>query len=123
MKKLKLFDIIIVLAVIAASAAFLLSSRDTENGKYVSVAARGADFVFSLSEDGEHKLESNGHSLVLVIEKGEAYVKDADCPDKYCESKGKISKTGEYIVCAPAGIFIKITGEGAQNGEYDAIVG
>lgn len=123
MKKLKLFDIIIVLAVIAASAAFLLSSRDTENGKYVSVAARGADFVFSLSEDGEHRIGSNGHSLVLVIEKGEAYVKDADCPDKYCVSKGTISKTGEYIVCAPAGIFIKITGEGAQNGEYDAIVG
>ena len=120
----KLFDCIIVLAIIAASAAFLFVFSNGENGKQVSVSCQGADLVFSLEEDCEKTITSKGYTLVIAVENGEAYVKEASCPDKYCEKSGRISKTGERIICAPAGVLIKIINKG-ENDEaaYDAVAG
>ena len=119
MKKLKLFDYIIVLAVIAASAAFLFAFKSNEKGKQVSVSYPGADLVYSLDTDREVTIESNGHTLVLVINDGEAYIKESDCRDQYCVKAGKISKVGEKAVCAPARLVVKIT-DGGGSGEEDA---
>ena len=55
----------------------------------------------------------------LVIENGIAYVTDADCPDQVCIRMGKISKTGENIVCLPHKLVIQVEGDVGQESEYD----
>ena len=78
--------------------AFLLVSTPTSSEKYV------------LSDDREIYIEEGGYTLVIVIEDGAAYVHDSSCPDKLCKSLGRISHSGETVVCAPAGVSLKILG-------------
>ena len=55
-----------------------------------------------------------GHNQ-LVIKEGEAYMDESDCPDHYCEDQGKVSKTGETIVCLPHKLVVEvITGEASD---------
>ena len=60
-----------------------------------------------------------GGSNRIVIQDGFVYMADADCPDKLCEHMGKISKTGENIVCMPHRVVVEIVGDGS---ELDSVV-
>ena len=55
----------------------------------------------------------------MVIDGGEAYVKDASCADKVCEHTGRISRVNQSIVCLPGGVVVKIVG----SGEFQADTG
>ena len=63
---------------------------------------------YSLSEDGEFLL--NGGTNTLVISGGEAYISEADCPDGLCVSQGRISRTGQTVVCLPNRVMLRIVG-------------
>ena len=65
-------------------------------------------------------VESNGYTLYITIDNGCVFVKQTDCPNHLCRSQGKISKTGQSIVCIPAGLIITI--EGGMS-DADIIVG
>ena len=56
---------------------------------------------------------------ILEIKNGMAYVTEADCPDQVCIRMGKISKTGENIVCLPHKLVIQVEGDVGQKSEYD----
>lgn len=45
---------------------------------------------------------------VVVIENGEAYMKEASCPDGLCMKQGHISKAGESIICLPHKVVLRI---------------
>jgi hypothetical protein len=47
----------------------------------------------------------------VTSENGEIYIEESDCPDKVCVRSGRISKSGEGIICAPNRVAIKINGE------------
>ncbi len=93
-----------------------------EKGSFVQVSVDGAiTDVFPLSEDIEIRIEGyNGGTNTLVIESGQAFLKDTSCPDHLCEKMGRISSSGQSIICLPNRVVVEITGA-AQ--EYDAVVG
>ncbi len=70
-----------------------------------------------LSDDTTYTAETQTGTNVVIIENGEAYIRDADCPDKLCVHMGHISKKGDNIVCVPHKLVIEISG-GEEN-EYD----
>ena len=47
---------------------------------------------------------------------------DADCPDKLCVKTGRISKTGETIVCLPHRVVVEIIGAAADDSGVDLFV-
>ena len=53
-----------------------------------------------------------------------AHVTDADCPDQVCIRMGKISKTGENIVCLPHKLVVQLEGDSAadEQDELDVII-
>ena len=53
-------------------------------------------------DDGYNRVE---------IHDGVVYVSDADCPDKICINTGRISITGDTIVCLPHRMVVEITGD------------
>lgn len=61
---------------------------------------------YPLNVDGEFPLL--GGKNTLVIENGEAYIKDSQCPDHTCERMGKIAKEHERIVCLPHRLTVKV---------------
>lgn len=120
MKKHKRDILLIAILLLTALGLllFLKSGQGKENGAVAVVTVDGNETGrYSLSEDGTIAL--NNGSNILVIEAGEAWVSEADCPDKICMSFGKISKNGEFIVCLPNRLIITV--EGGETTGIDAI--
>lgn len=82
-----------------------------EGGVLVITTAEG-DAEYALSEARELTLTENGVTLTVVIADGCAYVAHSDCPDGVCVASGRISREGEMILCAPAGVTLRIKGGG-----------
>ncbi len=89
-----------------------------DEGGYIRVTHDGVCDIYPASENREIELASNGILLTVVIDDGEVYVKDADCPDKICVNTGRI-KNGS-VVCLPAHVMIEFV---RNNGENDAYAG
>lgn len=47
----------------------------------------------------------------------------ADCPTRDCVRTGLITRSGQSIVCLPAGIIVHLEGGGAGPDTVDAVVG
>ena len=73
----------------------------------------------ALSVNGSFPL--NGGSNILVIRDGQAWLSEADCPDKICVRQGKIHYEGQVITCLPNRLTVTVEG-GASDG-VDAKVG
>ncbi len=121
--KLKVGDIVIVAGVLlGAFLTFALYSFGlyTEDGSVLIISSDEGKRALSLLEDTELEIESGGYKLTVLIEDEEASVAYADCPDKTCVHSAGISKSGQMIACVPAGVTLRVSGEGA---EYDFIAG
>lgn len=94
-------------------------------GTAVTVSFEGQIYgTYPLSEDREIPVYREGEGEIrniVVVEDGTVYMKEADCPDKLCIRQGKISRTGESIICLPNRVTVTIEGDGKQ--EYDVISG
>lgn len=121
-------DIYLAAAVLTAAFALGLifltenGKGKTENaGEMLEITIDGELYKsFPLNEDMETTIATSYGSNTVVIEHGEAYVKEADCPDKICAGMPRISQEGEMICCLPHRLFLTV--KGSENAEYDAIV-
>ena len=75
---------------------------------------------YPLSEDRTVKIEGTGGYNILVIEGGEVWLSEADCPNLLCVKTGKIRYAGQSIVCLPHKLAVRIGG-GASG--LDAVTG
>ena len=117
-------DLIIVgVLLVAALALFFLmrarQDRDTGIGAQAVVTVDGQEIGrYPLSKSGTFPL--NGGTNILVVENGEAWVSDADCPDKVCMHMGKIRRNGEFIACLPNRLLVVIEGA-AESSPVDGM--
>lgn len=122
MKKLKMGDITVIAVIIMLTVGlYIYGGTLSKNGQTAMIVCDGKESFYSLSEEREIPINSNGVSLTVVIEDGYAYVKETDCPSKSCMNMGKIRKNGQTVVCVPARVYVKIVGEGAED--YDVSLG
>jgi hypothetical protein len=110
-------DLILVGALLIAALLVLLvirnrQERETGTDAVVTVRTSDGDEVYPLNKDGVFSL--NGGTNTLVIENGEAWVSEANCPDKVCMGMGKISRNGEFIACLPNRLIIVVEGADQQ---------
>lgn len=94
---------VLVLSVILGALPFLLQTE----GNTFTVNDGGKITEYSLSSDAVIELE---HATVIV-ENGTVRVENSDCKDKLCEEFGRISKSGESIICIPNKLSITVGGE------------
>lgn len=118
-------DIILVLSLVfIAAAAFLIINYGVKKkGNYVVIKVDG-QVVKTLELNGETSIEVNGYQggvNKIVIKDGKVSMTDADCPDKLCVKTGKISKTGETIVCLPHRVVVEIKGS-QDDASVDSVV-
>ena len=113
-RKKTIRDLIIVGILLVAAVLLLLAvrnrqERETGTGAEAVVTVDGEEVGrYPLNKDGVFPL--NGGSNTLVIENGEAWVSEANCPDKICMGMGKISKNGEFVACLPNRLIIVVEG-------------
>ena len=109
------WDAVLISALLAISLALILVFQLTKkDGEYAVVEIEGEQVAsYPLYLDGEYKLGSGTN--VLVIEGGEAYMTNANCPDRTCEQTGRIRYVGESIICLPNKIAVIIKGDGGVD--------
>lgn len=113
-------DVIFIAALLLISALLFVFLHHGEAGAGVVVSVKGEEIArYSLAESGTYSL--NGGSNILVIENGEAYLSDADCPDKLCVRQGRVKYTGQCITCLPNKLTVTVFG--AEESGIDAVVG
>ena len=106
------------LAALACCGLWLLLRKD---GGAVIVEQNGRETArYALSEDRTVRIEGQGGYNLLVIENGEVWLREADCPTQLCVKTGKIRYAGQSIVCLPHRLAVRIVG-GASA--LDAVTG
>lgn len=117
-RKMNRRDWILAAALIAAAAVLYLifhfSGRGTGNRICVRIdgTVRG---TYSLAEDRTIPVETQYGKNVIVISGGQAYMKEADCPDHYCMQQGKIDQENETIVCLPHRLVVEVISGDAKD--------
>ena len=114
---LKIGDIVLAGAVgLSILLSFFIFRFVQEEGQTVSVFVDGRQ-THHLSLKDVRQIHVRGPAGVTTIhvENGYAWIDEAPCPQKICMRMGKISRTGEMVVCVPNRILLKIDGKDARN--------
>ena len=110
--KPSIWDLAVALLIVAVAILMFCLPFFSQKGEGVIIKTATSQTEYSLKSNAEITVESNGHSLVVIINDGKVSVKSSDCRDGVCVNSGEISSVGQTIVCAPAGVVITIDGEG-----------
>lgn len=124
--KIKRNDIYLILAVLAIALLFFCWQRcngkkTTENARVI-VEREGkaiGDYPLGTKEQLIFT-DDYGKKNVLTIQDGQAFIEEADCPDKLCVKHKPISRNGESIICLPHKLAIRIVG--GEEAEVDVIL-
>ena len=107
-----------LLAALVCCGLWLLLRQE---GAEVIVEQNGRETArYAFSENRTVRIEGEGGYNLLVIQNGEAWLSEADCPNLLCVKTGKIRYAGQSIVCLPHKLAVRIMG-GASS--LDAVTG
>ena len=113
-----LFIVLVLLGGALAFPALFMS----ENGETVKVTVNGKLYgTYRLSDDQEVKISEGKNVNTLRIKDGTAEMIHASCKNQICVHEGKISRSGQSIVCLPNRVSVTIEGKGVD--EIDAVSG
>ena len=114
-------DLIAAISVLLVAALLLWHPWQIRDaGNTVVIITPDQTYEYLLSENTVVEVESRGIRLFVSIMNGEVDVYKSDCPDGLCVNSAPISKTGETIICAPAGVSITVRG---GDGNVDFVAG
>lgn len=110
-------ELYLVLTILLAVCGFTIANHVlfSEPGAKVEVSVIAADSTktllktFDLSHDTTYTITSEPQGTnVLNIQDGKVWISEADCPNQDCVKQGKISMSGEMLVCLPHRITVSI---------------
>ncbi len=106
----------------AAAAVFFFQVKNRTSGTVYAIVEQDSKELMHLplSEPGEYRISDGDSYNVIEITEGGVRMKEADCPDQICVSRGLIQKSGQSIVCLPHRLVIRLEQLGDQ--ELDAVV-
>ena len=109
-KLFTLFDIIIIALVL--SAAFLSVLRFFKTSALSAVVRENGEIVDTINlstlNNEFARVYSKDYNVTVEFTKDGAEVTSSDCPDKLCVHSGKITRSGQSIVCLPAKISVTL---------------
>ena len=122
-KKINKLEMGIWIAIISITVLLLVIYFFTgKNGEYVQVKIDGkVSAKYSLKENGIYPIIGSGKNI-LVIDEGEAYIKEASCPDKLCVKQGRIKRVGQSLICLPNKVVVEVVDVDSDEAGVDAIV-
>lgn len=119
-------DLIVVLLVLIAAAAVLLSLRPESGGRLTAVVR--LDGVEVARRDlsgleGSVFLEVEGAAYPITVEfaPGKVRIYETACPSRDCYATGWVDRAGGQIVCLPNRMVIALEGE--KTSDIDAVAG
>lgn len=118
-------DIVLVLVMLAVAmmALLIINYGVKKKGTYAVVKVDGQE-LYKLELDKDTTVDVAGYQGGLnriEVKAGKVSMTEADCPDELCVKTGKISRTGETIVCLPHRVVIEIKSTHGGN-TIDSVV-
>jgi hypothetical protein len=106
-------DLILLLGIVLVAALVLVAFHLLKaDGATVEVTKNGKKIAeYPLTQNAEIRLDGAAGHAILIIEDGQAYIKEASCPDKLCIKQGKINKNGETVICLPNKLVVTVNSE------------
>ncbi len=113
--RLRIGDILLMIFLVLLGVLLLILPLFAPIGVTAQIvfAETGEVKTIMLDTDGSYEITSRGIHLTVQTEKGSVFVSRSDCRDSICRNTPKIFRAGQSIVCAPAGIVVRIQGEEA----------
>ena len=109
---------VIVLSVLIFCVQLMLNLSFDKEAAVVLITLNGEHFgTYKLNED--QTVDISGTNTV-VIEEGEVYMKEADCPDQICVHHREISRNGESIICLPNQVAVSV--QNSADSSLDGVV-
>lgn len=111
---------VVAVSVLTVAAFLYAGLRLTVHGQAaVIVFVEGREYgTYPLDENRELWIETEqGHNL-LVIEDGQAYVRESDCKNRVCVKSRPVTEAGGQIVCLPHKVLIQL--KATEESEIDA---
>lgn len=91
------------------------------DGSNITITIDGAEYgSYSLLEEQTITIEQDGHINIIEIKDGEAFMKEASCPDQLCVDQNEISYDKESIICLPNKVVITVSSD--MESDLDGIV-
>ena len=111
--------LIAILILLAITSLFAINMK-RQPGETCSIEVSGKliDHL-KLSENRDLLVNGPIGETLIKIKNHKVRVTHSDCPEKICVKTGWIHKTGEFIVCVPNKVVIKIDGE--KNDHFNVI--
>ena len=106
-------DLILILVLLATAAAFwgfrqFQSRSASPSMAQISVNGTVVE-TLPLDQDTQITIQGyQGGSNTIIIQDGQVWCSQADCPDKLCVSQGKKSLATDTIVCLPHRVTVTI---------------
>ncbi len=112
---LKIGDILLMSGILLAAALLFVLPFLSKQADYaeIVIAETGQVREISLNKNASHEISSRGITLTVCVENGKVFVSESDCRDLICRNTPAISRAGQSIVCAPAGVVVRVIGEEA----------
>lgn len=123
-KRVTVWDFVIMAVLLCAAVMVIFLRSGGSDEELTVVVKKDSEIVYSQRlSDSSSELEvlvDDEYNIILSVMPDGVQVKSSDCGDKVCVNTGKITSSGQAIVCLPAHISVELKG-GEQ--EADVIVG
>ena len=111
--------IVLVFLLAIGTSFYVKNSVSTEGESYVSIQVEGREvekIIFDRLLIGKTIEINTDYGFAQVeIGDGEVWLKHSTCPDQLCLRSGRISRTGEMLVCLPNKIVVEIKNDNIGN--------
>jgi hypothetical protein len=115
--KLTLFDVIVILLLLATSAIMLVRTGlipGMQKGEvYMASVYHDGELITRLKLDKEQDIQLLDGKIMTQIRQGAVRIIRSDCPHQLCVNSGWIQYPGEVIVCAPNKILLELESTGS----------
>lgn len=119
-----LVAVLVVILAAACAAIIWFQGAQAQGTLEAVISADGVELEHLPLEAGERTIEANGYTLHLTLTETEVCVDYSDCPTQDCVHTGRISRSGQSIVCLPARVVIQLQGgTPEQDDGVDMVLG
>lgn len=116
--KCTLLDFLLIFVMLLLAAAiFIFSISGSNDDASVCIVSGNDTMYYSLSDERTVELQTPVGKTVVKIEGGQAYIESSECENQICVRSGRVKKTGDTVICAPAGVAVMIVKSG--GGVYE----
>lgn len=123
-KRVTIWDFVLMAVFVCAAVFVIFIQHRSSDEQLEVVVKKDSEIVYtqsltSVSRETEVPIDDEYNIILSLMPDGVA-VSSSDCGDKVCVNTGKITRSGQAIVCLPAHISVELQG---GEPEADVIVG